>query len=185
MSIPKLCPGYFQKSKSFLFPALGISKGPFTTPVQSFISWDDYISPSGKKLICLYDTSDQRHSTVGQPILLSNPLFEREKKLNATRSLYIFDMAIYNEEFGCFIKGKYSQFSISVKDYIKNYFDPSSPEYAYMETFLYPELFFDLYANLLGVDPYNLQQVGQLCNAYNPEKENYSFVKTNSEMVVA
>jgi hypothetical protein len=185
MSISTLYPGYFQKSKSFLFPALGIKKGPFTTPLQSYISWDDYILQSDKKLVCLYDTTDPRHKTISEPIMFSHSLFERAKRLSMSQCLYIFDMSRYSDEFEFFLRGKYSQFSQPVKESIKNYFGPSSLEYAYMETFLYPEQFFDLYANLLDVNPFHLQQVGQLCNAYNPEKENFSFVRTNSEMALA
>jgi hypothetical protein len=49
--------GYFQKSKVFLYPALGIKRGSSVTPIETYLEWDD-IKIEDRKLICLYHLRD-------------------------------------------------------------------------------------------------------------------------------
>jgi lipoyl(octanoyl) transferase len=56
MAINSLYNGYFQKSKVFLYPILGIKKGSSVVPTQTFLSWGEEISPEDMKLVCLYTT---------------------------------------------------------------------------------------------------------------------------------
>lgn len=181
MPIEKIYPGYFQKSKSFLFPALGIPKGPFTTPTQSYVSLDGVYSPADKKLICRYNISDPNHEKISEPILYSNPLFEHVTEIDMDERLYIFNMDIYSSEFENFLKGAYSKFSEPVKEYIKTYFGGYTKEYEYMETFLYPERFFDLYGQLLDISTYRLEEVGELCDLPDRKKENCIYIKNSLE----
>ena len=55
----KIYKSYFQKSKVFLYPLLGIKKGVRFVPVQTYISWNDIYPKDKHKLLCLY-TIDSR-----------------------------------------------------------------------------------------------------------------------------
>ena len=70
----KLYSDYFQKSKSFLYPLLGVKKTNANSPLNTYISIEGYISADEIKLICTFknDKSD-RFIDFENNILLSNP----------------------------------------------------------------------------------------------------------------
>lgn len=180
MGIQNLYKNYFQKSKTFLFPVLGIVKGPLTTPLCSYITWDDYITIEDKKLICIYNTTDSRHSLTEQDLLFSNPLFiDFVDNPAENQRAYIFTMENYKQDFELFLKGRYSQLSIQLKQCIIRYFGKKSLEYDYIESFLFPENSFGIYASLLDIPESELRKNGELCNRYDPEKENLKFPYNN------
>jgi hypothetical protein len=178
--IPHIYKNYYQKSKTFLFPALGIKKGPHTTPIDSYISWNPHISAADKKLICLYDLANPFHEKTAIDSFYCNPLFiDYFENKAEQRRVYIFDMDIFHEDFDHFLTGRYSCLSNPLKTYIANYFGRNSPEYQYVQTFLYPWMFYDLYSNLLNINVELLYEVGELTDRYDPEKENLKlFVKS-------
>ena len=67
--------------------------------------------------------------------------------------------------------GKYSKLSTQVKRAIKQYYGERSNEYKYIESYLYPEKYFEIYANLLEVDVATLESLGELCDPCDLEKE--------------
>jgi hypothetical protein len=183
--ITTLYKNYFQKSKAFLFPALGIRKGPMTTPLQTYTSWDEKITNEDNKLICVYNTSDTSHWLVEQKFLVANALYERcEEVPDKNQKLYIFNLDMYHEDLANFRNGNYSRFSLQLKEYIISYYGRMSPEYMYMETFLFPEHFHELYADLLNVSMDILCEVYELANKPDMEKESLRFVKNNLENLI-
>jgi hypothetical protein len=165
---------YFQKSRSFLFPALGIKKSSSFTPSGVYLSIEGKLTVEDKKLICAYKAEDTDvFKTFERDVLLSNPLFECVVNADEFK-LYIFNFEKYKEDWELFLKGKYSKLSKQLKKLIKDYYGETSSEYKYMETYLYPERFVDVYAKLLNVEMSLLKEVGELCDLYNPEKENLS-----------
>ena len=54
MSINALYRNYFQKSKIFVYPLLGIKKGSSVTPVQTYFGWNDYVTPEDMKLVTVF-----------------------------------------------------------------------------------------------------------------------------------
>ena len=70
-----------------------------------------------------------------------------------------------------FINGKYSKISMNLKQKILTFFDKYSGNYAYMHSYLIPEKYFNNYAELLGVEPEMLIQVGELCTKPDIDKE--------------
>jgi hypothetical protein len=183
--ITTLYKNYFQKSKTFLFPILGIRKGPKTTPLQTYISWEDRITADQQKLLCMYDTTDPGHAQIEQKVLFTNPLFEGViHSITETQSVYIFNISVFAEDYNHFLKGNYSKFSIPLKEYIINYFGRMSPEYQFIETFLFPENFYELYASLLDVSPELLAKVGELTDIFDPLKENLQMITNDLEMLI-
>ena len=170
---------YFQKSWIFLYPLLGIKKGVSVTPIQTYISWEGLIEPEDGKLVCLYYLRDDaEYRTFEQTRLLKHELFDDFKEVEPDtstnvvrkRAVYVFDLNKYREDYESFLKGKYSKVSPYLKSRIKDYIRTNSPEYVYVESFLYPQKFFNIYARLLNA-PEDvargetlLKQVGELCD---------------------
>ena len=58
-----------------------------------------------------------------------------------------------------------------LKHSILNYFAKSSGNYVYIESYLFPDKYFNRYAELLGVTEEFLKSVGELCSKPDLEKE--------------
>ena len=50
----KIYSDYFQKSKVFLYPLLGIKKGIRFVPLETYLNWDGYFK-SDNDFFCLYN----------------------------------------------------------------------------------------------------------------------------------
>ena len=169
--IDKLYGKYFQKSRSFLYPALGIKRTTANTPSGTYISLHGTIEPEDVKLICVFKEDDSdKFKTFEEQMLLSNPLFEEKIKIK-DYNIYVFDLEIYQSDYFNFLLGKYSKISPVLKRAIKIYYGENSAEYKFIESYLYPERFFDDYANLLDVDVEILKKIGELCDPCDMEKE--------------
>lgn len=163
---------YFQKSKSFLYPALGIKKNSQFSPVNTYLSIDKHIGVEECKLICRFkNNTTDKFKAFEKDMLIENPLYICKVE-DGDHTLYIFDFQIYTEDWFNFILGKYSKLSNSIKKAIKEYYGQDSAEYEFIRTYLYPEEFFAEYAEILDVDVKDLEAIGELCNPYDEEKEN-------------
>jgi len=162
---------YFQKSKSFLYPALGIKKNSQFSPVNTYISIDNHIGVDECKLICKFKSNTtEKFKTFEKDMLIENPLFICKVE-DGDHTLYIFDYQIYTEDWFNFILGKYSKLSNPIKKAIKEYYGEDSAEYEFIKTYLYPEEHFEEYAEILDIDVKDLESLGELCNPYDENKE--------------
>lgn len=169
--IESLYTKYFQKSRSFLFPALGIKKTANFSPSGTYVAVDGLILPEDTKLICAYkEDSSEGYKIFEEQMLLSNPLFDQKISIQ-DYNLYVFDYHTYTEDWFNFLLGKYSKLSPVLKRAIRSYYGESSGEYKYIESYIYPEKYFELYAKLLDVDIRTLKQIGELCDPMDNEKE--------------
>lgn len=166
---------YFQKSRSFLFPALGITKLNIA-PLQTFIGLDEVIIPQDRKLICLFEHKETlKYEEFETSLLYGNPLYTSSEIYPGKPSIYIFDFAEHHQDWDLFLRGQYSKLSPEFKLVIKNYYGEKTAEYAYIDTYLYPEKYFDLYSDLLEVPRKLIIETGELCNMYDVEKETLIF----------
>lgn len=181
--IDSLYTKYFQKSRAFLFPALGIKRTSNYTPSGTYLSVEGLVSPEDIKLVCSFpDDESEGFKAFEQAMLLSNPLFLEVIPIQGYK-LYVFDFQIYKADWFNFIMGKYSKLSAVLKRAIKNYYGDKSSEYKYIETFLYPEKYFTLYAKLLDVEVKTLQETGELCDPCDMEKENLKIPVADLEIL--
>lgn len=163
---------YFQKSRCFLFPLLGIKKSSNYSPSGIYISLEGLIQPEDLKLVCAYKQDESEGFKIfEEKMLLSNPLFDHVLKIR-DYNIYVFDFQSYSQDWFQFILGKYSKLSSFTKRAIKIHYGEGSTEYKYVESWLYPEKFFDIYAKLLDVDVEVLKSIGELCDPCDIEKEN-------------
>jgi hypothetical protein len=169
--IDKLYGKYFQKSRSFLYPALGIKKSSAFNPTGTYICIDGMIEADEMKLVCAFKKDESaKFKDFEEQMLLSNPLFLEKIDVENT-SLYIFSMEIYKADWFCFLLGKYSKLSSVLKKAIKAYYGDKSAEYKFIDTYLFPEKYFEIYAELLELDVKTLKQTGELCDPCDIEKE--------------
>jgi hypothetical protein len=69
------------------------------------------------------------------------------------------------------LNGKYSKININTKRKILDFFDKNSGNYAYVESYLFPEKHFETYAKILGIETELLISVGELCDKPDLERE--------------
>ena len=173
---------YFQKSKTFLFPVLGLKRTGDFHPVQTYISWKGRYTLSERKLICVYEKTDtEEFKAFEQKMLHENPLFECLRVTKDNHGIYVFNLDHFNKDWDHFIKGKYSLFSKVLKKAIQDYYGADSAEYKYLDTFLHPQEYFGLYARLLNIDESILKVVGELCDPYDSQKEELSVEEKDLE----
>lgn len=172
MKIKSLYDRYFQKSKVFLYPLLGIKRGNSVVPIETYISWDGHYSSEDMKLICVYKIrTDAEYKKFEKNILTKHTrLYDYCNNNDVT--IFIFDFSDLNEDWDYFINGKYSKFTSSLKNRILKFFDKHSGNYAYMQSYLNPEKHFEDYSIILDVEVDFLKDVGELCSKPDLDKEN-------------
>ena len=175
---------YFQKSRSFLYPALEIKRETEYIPTGVYMSIEGLYEPEDCKLICTYKNDDtEKYKLFVEENILQNPLFEKMITVKGY-NLYIFDFQQLTSDWFNVLLGKYSKLSVPLKKAIKNYYGENSKQYIkYIQCFLYPEKFFEVYANLLGVEIDILKKVGELCDACDLEKETLKIPIEDLEML--
>jgi len=152
-------------------------------PSGTYISITDKIEPEDIRLICIFQQTDiEEFKVFEEQMLLSNPLFVEKIPLK-DYNLYVFDLEIYQADYFNFLLGKYSKLSAHLKRAIKNYYGEKSAEYKYIETYLHPEKYFEVYAKLLDIDVEILKKSGELCNPCDLDKETLKIPKEDLEIL--
>lgn len=172
MKINSLYKDYVQKSRLFLYPTLDIKRGVSVTPIETFVSWDGHYAPEDGKLICLYYLrNDEDFRSFEKSKLLGNKLFHDFKQVEDNKGIYVFDFNGQRKDWDAFLKGKYSQFTADHKRKIKNFTGANSSDIPYIDSFLNPDKYFKMYAEMMHVNEKLLREVGELCSVPDLEKE--------------
>jgi hypothetical protein len=184
MVINALYGKYFQKSKIFLYPLLGIKRGTSVIPDETYISWSNKYSPEDAKLVCMYKTrKDDEYKNFESNVLLKHSRLYDYVKVNETTSVFIFDFSDQKDNWQMFTEGKFSKFDNKIKNKILDFFEKNSGNYVYIHSFLYPNKWFERYAELLNVDSKLLKEVGELCTKTDIDKENLSIQVADLENI--
>lgn len=173
MPIKSIYDRYFQKSKVFLYPLLGIKRGAKIVPSETYLAWNDTIKAEDMKLVCLYHPRNKDYDFLNyeKKVLLKHNRLHEVKIIDLQNKLFIFDFSDLKDDWNNFLEGKYSKLNPKVKGAIKGFFDVTSANYVYMSSYLHPDTFFEDYAECLGVDEEVLKSVGELCSKPDIEKE--------------
>ena len=170
--MPGVYTQYFQKSKVFLYPLLKLQKGIDFVPEQTYISWDKFYKPKDMKFMCLYNAKmDSKYIEFESKYIKNHPLLEAYFNLGNDQHIYVYDFSKYKHDFNSFIDGKYSKFSINTKEIITKFFGTVGNISQYVESFLSPSSFHEIYAEALGVELSLIETVHELCSVPNIEKE--------------
>ena len=179
---------YIQKSRIFLYPALEIKRGSSVTPIETYVSWEDVYTIADKKLICIYHLRDEiEFKTFEKVRLFGNSKYERFEYVEDDKGAYIFDLSYMGDNYDKIMEGKYSHVSESHKKLILNFFSSTKKHLEYIESYLYPEKYFDVYAKILSPDDMNLMkktliEVGELCEKLDFEREDLKLKIVNYDV---
>jgi hypothetical protein len=171
MALNSVYKKYFQKSKVFLYPLLGIKRGVSVVPVETYFSWEGYYNSEDMKLICVYDIrTDDEYVLFEKNTLLKHNRLCDYIKVNS-QAIFTFDFSDMEDDWFHLINGRYSKIRLELKQKILGFFDKYSGNYAYIHSYLIPEKYFSNYAELLDVEPEMLIKVGELCSKPDTAKE--------------
>jgi len=183
MAIQSLYTDYFQKSRIFLYPFLEIRRGASVTPIETYISWNEQYSPKDMKLMCLYHLrDDMEFLKFEKERLLNNKYFFDFKQVEDNKGVYIFDFSPHEKDWNKILLGKYSELSYAYKKKIENFYGKRDSNYAYIESFLYPEKYYSMYAEIINVSEAVLREVKELCSKLDIEKETLNISIKNLEL---
>lgn len=181
--IKKLYDSYFQKSRVFLYPALEIKRSSNISPIQTYISWDDKIDASDRMLICEYELRDDpEYLKFEENKLLNNSLFCDYFEISPNKALYVFTFEESRHDWYNFRNGIYSKLSGELKIKIKKFYGEKSANYRLIHSYLYPDDYYDNYAELLNINSDTLKEVGQLCSKPDIEKELFKIKISNKSI---
>jgi hypothetical protein len=174
---------YFQKSYNFLYPLLGLRKHKTHKPLQTYVEWENVCDISSRKLVCVFKILDTPEwKRFEKEYLITHSMLDHCVPLDNDTIAYVFNFNSKKEDYDAFCNGQYSKFSIDSKKILSNYYGIHTPEWVFMESYLYPEKYFKKYAEILMIDVDILKKVGELCEKYDPVKE--SCLKSQPEMQV-
>jgi len=167
---------YFQKSRVFLYPVLETKRGGKITPINTFVSWDKVCKKSDRRLICTYELrNDVEFEKYEKKVLLGNELFYDFREgvpIDGKRiGIYIFDFNKFAVDWDLFIKGAYSRMKTEVKKRIKTYYNGNNSNSVYVDSYINPNKYYEIYSRILGV-PESTLRGGELCNRPDFEREN-------------
>jgi len=164
---------YFQKSQVFLYPLLGIKRGAACVPDSTYVAWEENnVSSEDIKLICVYKYEESHmFDTFMKTVLLKHSRLFGYVKVDSTTSVFTFDFSDLGSDWDHFLNGRYSKINLNLKAKILNFFDPQSGNYEYVKSYLYPEKYYNTYADLLETTVETLKSVRELCNKPDLAKE--------------
>ena len=176
MIINDLYKKYFQKSKIFMYPLLGIERGN-VAPEEVYFSIRDKYKPEDRKLVLVYDPRmDLKYESFKEDRLVNHKLLHERLEDQNGNDIFVFDMSSFAADWDIFISGKYSKMSLKIRNKILHFFEKNSGNYIYVNSFLFPEKWFKRYAEILDVSEELLKEVGELCDVPNPQKEQLNLV---------
>jgi len=180
MQIKSLYKDYVQKSRVFLYPSLDIKRGVSVTPIETYIAWDNNYKAEDAKLSCLYYLrNDDDFKQFEKQKLIGNKLFHDFKEVGNSRGVYVFDFSSIKADWDNVITGKYSKLTPDFKRKIRHYIGLNNANLPYIDSFLFPDRYFKIYAEMMGVNESVLKEVGELCSLPDMEHEtlNISIMK--------
>lgn len=172
MAVKSIYSKYFQKSKVFLYPLLGLKRGLKTVPSETYLAWNDVIKTEDMKLVCLYHPNkSNEYEKHEKKVLLKHNRLSDVQSIDEHNKLFIFDFTDLKDNWTHIVKGQYSKIDNTIKGDICSFFDNTTANFVYIRSYLYPNKYFDDYAECLNVDKSILELVGELCNKPDLEKE--------------
>lgn len=168
---------YVQKSRLFLYPALGMKRGQSVTPIQTYASWEGNYALTDRKLSCLYYVRSDAEFKAFETFIVKHEMFHDFKLTEEDKGVYVFDFSKQRDDWDMFLEGKYSKLSTDLKKKIRNFFGINNQ--GYIDSFLFPERYFSMYADMLTSSRSEhgdmlkiITEVGELCSTPDLEKEN-------------
>lgn len=147
-----------------MYPILGLQRGISTVPSGTYIAWEKLIEPADQKLIITYNCiNHDEYPDFKKNVLLQHDFLIDIRIGENDEHIYVFDLLAIGTDYQSFLQGRYSMMSDEVKELILTFFDGDRKTLEFVESYLFPEDYFDDYSRLLNVDIELLESVGELC----------------------
>lgn len=178
--IPCLYNRYFQKSKIFLYPLLGLKQGYNPVNLETYFNvWDPQLE--GKNILVVHYRLNEKNELCKDKnmtfekyflnVIEGNRLFIKAEVKDKDNVQCFFELTGLDDDIRLFKEGRYSQMSIATKSIIEGFYPNGHANRPYVESFVFPERYRSSYANLLDVKESLLIEVGELCDKPNFLKE--------------
>lgn len=158
---------YFQKSHVFLYPLLKVKKFKHIKPASVYMFNKDF---KGHKLYCIFNMKDKDWKKFEEH-LLTHSMLESCQPIGEHNILFMFDFSCMNYDYSRVKAGEYSKMSPKAKRIIIDYYGIRSSLFVHIESFLYPEKYYDKFAECLNIDVNVLRKGVELCEKPNFVKE--------------
>lgn len=180
-TIKEINKNYFQRSMFFLYPVLKIPPSVSIKPTCTYLSWEGKYDVSDHRLICLFPKIDHTQSMKAfheKKHLLGNSRYETMHVLENEDVIYVFNLQNLSKDWGYLLEGKYSKLSAYIKLAVNDYFRANLKTAAYMDSYLNPSNYYEVYAKLLGVDADLLKEGVELLGKPDIGKEHLIYVSS-------
>jgi hypothetical protein len=168
--IDKIFPKYIQKSNFFLYPQLGFQRGIRYKPSETYVGIKDFIHPASCALICEYPRFDS-NAFNNHLLRLKNHELYFDEHITDEYIYVVFNFSSMESDFMSFLIGEYSRFTEPFKQKILDFFSQGDAVTEYIESYLYPELYYDEYSKILNVAEKDLEIAIELCDKPDLKKE--------------
>jgi hypothetical protein len=159
-----------------------MKKKNHVAPECTYMSWDGHFTIADRKLVCIYTREKSlKWTNFERDYLITHPMLDYCIPVDDERIVYVFDLNSVMEDYDRIVAGKYSTLSADARKKIADYYGTHTPEWVYIESYLYPKKYFQHYSELLGIDVEILQEVGELCEIYD-EIEEHCTERASSEL---
>ena len=107
MAVKSIYTKYFQKSKVFLYPLLGLKRGNKIIPSETYLAWTDIIKTEDMKLVCLYHPNkSNEYEKYEKNILLKHNRLYDIQLIDQHNKIFIFDFSDLKDDWNYFLNGK-------------------------------------------------------------------------------
>jgi len=183
----KLFKDYFQKSKVFLYPILGIAKGARYIPEETYMSWANETDSNFEdmKLFCVYKTQGgSAYAAFEDRKLLKNKLFIDCKSLDNDLQVYIFDFSDFPQTWLAVKDGIYSKIHEREKQTILSFFGEHGIISDTIESYMYPDYYHEDYASQLNVSDDLIKNVWEVCDKPDLNKETLKIINGKNHLII-
>lgn len=178
---------YFQRSMFFLYPILKVPPTASIKPKCTYLSWEGKYDVSDYRLICLFSKMDVEHPVKAlheKKYLLGNSRYETMYTVEDDGIVYVFNLENVSKDWDHLLDGSYSKISSYTKLCINDYFRTNTKTGGYMDSYLNPSKYYDIYSKLLDVDSDLLKDGVELLSKPDMVKEHLTLVNINSEISI-
>lgn len=178
---------YFQRSMFFLYPVLKIPSNASIKPTCTYLSWEGKYDVSDHRLICLFpkiESTSPIKALHEKKYLLGNSRYETMHVLEDERVVYVFNLENISKDWDRLLEGGYSKLSTYVRLSVNDYFRNTPKTAAYMDSYLNPSKYYDVYSKLLGVSVDLLKEGVELLSRPDITKEHLSVLHVNTEISI-
>lgn len=166
---------YIQKSRMFCYSTLGIKKGNYIIPEETYMALENLYEFSDCKLILHYKNCNNNDFIMFTKNKLEKlNFYEKKIPIDINENLFVFDFSSNKLNWNKILNGEYSKLTYSYKKMIENFYFYEEENKRTVMKILNPYRHYEEFAGYLDVSPNIIKEVGELLDKPNLKKEKLS-----------